>query len=92
MVRGFRNFLMRGDVIVVAPVGKQTGALTDTVEVFINKVSLGTFTGFNKIANKNNAAYNFNINPYNPVSSSDSSYATPGGKPAGLVFGMVHFF
>jgi len=50
------------------------------------------YTGFNKIANKNNAAYNFNINPYNPVSSSDSSYATPGGKPAGLVFGMVHFF
>jgi predicted porin len=50
------------------------------------------YTGFNKIANKNNAAYNFNINPYNPVSGTDSSYATPGGKPAGLVFGMVHFF
>ena len=50
------------------------------------------YTGYNKIANKNNAAYNFNINPYNPVSSTDQSYATPGGKPAGLVFGMVHFF
>ena len=51
-----------------------------------------TYVGFNKIANKNNAQYNFNINPYNPVSSTDSAYATPGGKPAGLVFGMVHFF
>ena len=50
------------------------------------------YTGFVKIANNNAAAYNFNINPYNPVSSSDSSYATPGGRPAGLVFGMVHFF
>jgi predicted porin len=51
-----------------------------------------TYVGYNKIGNDHNAAYNFNINPYNPVSSSDSSYATPGGKPGGLVFGMVHFF
>lgn len=50
------------------------------------------YTGYVKIANKDNAAYNFNINPYNPVSSTDSSYATPGGKPGGFVFGMVHFF
>ena len=50
------------------------------------------YTGYNKIANKAAAAYNFNINPYNPVSATDSSYNTPGGKPGGLVFGMVHFF
>jgi predicted porin len=51
-----------------------------------------TYVGYVKINNKDHAAYNFNINPYNPVSSTDASYATPGGKPAGLVFGMVHFF
>ena len=51
-----------------------------------------TYLGYNRINNRDNAAYNFNINPYNPVSSSDSSYNTPGGKPGGLVFGMVHFF
>src|SRR5436190_8869370 len=51
-----------------------------------------TYVGYNKIANKSGAAYNFNISPYNPVSSSDSSYATPGGDPGGLVFGLVHFF
>jgi predicted porin len=51
-----------------------------------------TYVGYNRINNRSNAAYNFNINPYNPVSSSDSSYNTPGGKPGGLVFGMVHFF
>ena len=51
-----------------------------------------TYVGYNKIVNKSNAAYNFNINPYNPVSATDASYATPGGDPAGLVFGMVHFF
>jgi len=51
-----------------------------------------TYVGYNKIVNKNNAAYNFNINPYNPVSTTDASYATPGGDPAGLVFGLVHFF
>ena len=51
-----------------------------------------TYVGYNKIANKSGAAYNFNINPYNPVSGTDSSYATPGGDPGGLVFGLVHFF
>jgi predicted porin len=51
-----------------------------------------TYVGYNRINNRNNAAYNFNINPYNPVSGTDSSYNTPGGKPGGLVFGMVHFF
>ena len=50
------------------------------------------YTGYVKIANDNNAAYNFNINPYNPVSSTDMSYNTPGGKPGGFVLGMVHFF
>jgi predicted porin len=50
------------------------------------------YTGYNRINNRQNAAYNFNINPYNPVSGSDSSEATPGAKPGGLVFGMVHFF
>jgi predicted porin len=50
------------------------------------------YTGYVKIVNKDNAAYNFNINPYNPVSSTDQSYATPGGKPQGFVMGMVHFF
>ena len=50
------------------------------------------YTGYVKIANKDNAAYNFNINPYNPVSSTDQSYNTPGGKPGGFVLGAVHFF
>ena len=39
-----------GDTIRVVPVGKQTGALSDTVKVLINGVSQGTFTGFNRIA------------------------------------------
>ena len=51
-----------------------------------------TYVGYNKIANKQAAQYNFNINSYNPVSASDAAYNTPGGKPGGLVFGMVHFF
>jgi predicted porin len=51
-----------------------------------------TYVGYVKIANDNNAAYNFNINPYNPVSAADASYNTPGGKPQGFVMGMVHFF
>jgi predicted porin len=50
------------------------------------------YTGYVKIANKDNARYNFNINPYNPTSSSDPAYATAGGKPGGFVLGMVHFF
>jgi predicted porin len=50
------------------------------------------YTGYNKIANDTKAQYNFNINPYNPVSSTDSAYATPGGKPGGFVMGAVHFF
>jgi predicted porin len=51
-----------------------------------------TYAGYVKISNDRNAAYNFNIGPYNPNSSSDSSYATPGGDPSGWVFGLVHFF
>ena len=50
------------------------------------------YAGYVKIANKNNATYNFNINAYNPVSASDLSYNTPGGKPGGIALGMVHFF
>jgi predicted porin len=50
------------------------------------------YAGYVKINNKDHAQYNFNINPYNPISSSDSAYATPGGKPQGFVLGMVHFF
>ena len=50
------------------------------------------YAGYVRIGNENNAAYNFNINPYNPVSSTDASYATPGGKPQGFVLGLVHFF
>jgi predicted porin len=50
------------------------------------------YTGYNKIANDTKAQYNFNINPYNPISSTDSAYATPGGKPGGFVMGAVHFF
>ena len=50
------------------------------------------YTGYVKIANDDHAQYNFNINPYNPVSTTDFAYATPGGKPAGFVLGMVHFF
>ncbi len=49
------------------------------------------YVGYIKIANRPNAAYNFNINPYNPIARR-SSYGTPGGKPGGLVLGMVHFF
>jgi predicted porin len=50
-----------------------------------------TYVGYNKINNRDNAAYNFNINPYNPTAA-DASYNTPGGDPGGLVFGLVHFF
>ena len=41
------------------------------------------YTGYVRINNKANAKYEFNINSY-PIA--------PGGKPSGLVFGMVHFF
>jgi len=41
------------------------------------------YTGYVKINNDSNARYQFNINPY-PIA--------PGGKPGGLVFGIVHFF
>ena len=41
------------------------------------------YTGYTRIGNQNNARYQFNINPY-PIA--------PGGKPQGLVFGLVHFF
>src|SRR2546426_6524580 len=41
------------------------------------------YTGYVKINNKANAKYEFNINSY-PIA--------PGGKPSGLVFGIVHFF
>jgi predicted porin len=41
------------------------------------------YAGWVKIDNRPNAAYTFNINPY-PVA--------PGAKPAGLVFGVAHFF
>ena len=53
------------------------------------------YAGYNKIANDHRAQYNFNINAYNPISTTgatDSAYATPGGKPAGIVLGAVHFF
>jgi predicted porin len=41
------------------------------------------YTGYTRINNKANARYVFNINSY-PIA--------PGGKPSGLVFGIVHFF
>jgi predicted porin len=41
------------------------------------------YTGYVKIQNESAAKYSFNINPYT---------IAPGGKPGGLVFGMVHFF
>jgi predicted porin len=41
------------------------------------------YTGYVKINNDSNAKYTFNINPY---------AIAPGGKPGGLVFGIVHFF
>jgi predicted porin len=41
------------------------------------------YTGYVKINNDSNARYQFNINPY---------AIAPGGKPGGLVFGLVHFF
>ena len=41
------------------------------------------YTGYVKINNQANAKYEFNINSY-PIA--------PGGKPGGLVFGIVHFF
>jgi len=41
------------------------------------------YAGYVKINNDSNARYTFNINSYN---------IAPGGKPGGLVFGMVHFF
>src|SRR6266567_2187378 len=41
------------------------------------------YAGYVKINNEANAKYEFNINSY-PIA--------PGGKPGGLVFGIVHFF
>jgi predicted porin len=42
-----------------------------------------TYAGYVKINNSSNASYTFNINPYTTA---------VGGKPGGIVFGMVHFF
>jgi predicted porin len=41
------------------------------------------YTGYVRINNDRNALYSFNINPY---------AIAAGGKPSGLVFGIVHFF
>jgi predicted porin len=41
------------------------------------------YTGYVRLNNASNAKYEFNINAY-PIA--------PGGKPTGLVFGIVHFF
>jgi predicted porin len=41
------------------------------------------YTGWTKLNNRANAKYTFNINAY-PIAT--------GGKPEGLVFGIVHFF
>src|SRR5438105_14301578 len=41
------------------------------------------YTGYVRLNNRGNARYQFNINQY-PIA--------PGGKPSGLVFGIVHFF
>jgi predicted porin len=41
------------------------------------------YAGYVKLNNDSNARYTFNINTY-PIA--------PGGKPGGLVFGIVHFF
>jgi predicted porin len=41
------------------------------------------YTGYVRINNQSRALYSFNINPY-PIAA--------GGKPSGLVFGIVHFF
>ncbi len=41
------------------------------------------YGGYNKINNDSNAKYSFNINGYS---------IAQGGKPGGLIFGMVHFF
>jgi Ca2+-binding RTX toxin-like protein len=40
---------LSGSTIRVVPQGKQTGALTDTVQVLIDGANQGTFTGFNRI-------------------------------------------
>ncbi len=42
-----------------------------------------TYAGYVKINNSEQASYTFNINPYS---------IAVGGKPAGWVFGAVHFF
>jgi predicted porin len=41
------------------------------------------YAGYVKLINENQAVYQFNINPY-PIAV--------GGKPQGLVFGMIHLF
>jgi len=41
------------------------------------------YAGYVKLNNQSNAKYTFNINAYT---------IAPGGKPGGLVFGIVHFF
>ena len=76
-----------------APVGSAVGGLVkgpdtkaDQYEVsYSYSLSPRTllYTGYVKINNEHNARYQFNINGY---------AIAPGGKPGGLVFGMVHFF
>jgi predicted porin len=76
-----------------APDGTQVGALakgpgtaSEQWELsYSYNLSLRTlvYVGYVKIDNHSNAAYTFNINDY-PVA--------PGGKPAGVAFGIAHFF
>ena len=74
--------------------GTQVGGLTkgpdsasDQWELsYSYSLSLRTllYAGYVRINNRANASYGFNINDYSVV--------TPGGRPAGVVLGIVHFF
>ena len=64
--------------------GDNTGAANWSVSYTyaLSKRTLA-YTGFVQTRNDNNAAYNFNINPYTVVNGANAS---------GFVMGVVHFF
>jgi predicted porin len=74
------------DGTTIGALAKGPGTASEQWELsYSYSLSLRTmlYAGWVQIDNRPNAAYTFNINPY-PVA--------PGAKPAGIVFGIAHFF
>jgi predicted porin len=64
--------------------GSNTGADQWTISYTyaLSKRTLA-YAGFQQVRNDDNAAYNFNINPYTVVNGANAN---------GFVLGLVHFF